>query len=919
MKQTLLFLYTLLFVLSTTHGQDTESFASAATQLKTTKQLDSLILEIKSTLGDSSSVLGLAYHKLGVAHYKKKQYTEAINATKLGLEARQKALEPQHHDLGQSHLNLGFFHRKLQHPKQAITHIEAAATIWSSQNHPKFLEAYRQLANIYKDFGDYERAIHYYQLAFEKGADLVGNYEAQFARLSNDMAIVYGELQQSENAIKQLELSQKYYENNCHSILVEGNLANSHNNIGLQYLALDKPREALYSFYESYAINKERKGREEEEIEDLVNFGFGFRETGQVEEAIAVLQTALKKCEILPDADQSKVAAMVHNNSGDAYLAAKRYQEGIDHYLLAIKRLVPEKFYTDLPRKEQLNLVYLKKDVLTYLEDLAGGYNQFYKQDQNRNHLLEALKVYQLADHLIDQIRFENQEQRSRLFWRNQTRPIYESAIETCYLLDKPKEAYYFFEKSRAVLLLDEINHDKALAFSSIPDSLLNLEVESRKVIADLEYDLFQSFSKNDHQEISSIRQDLLDKKKEYESLLLGFEEQFPAFLQYKNSWKVPDLRDAKSYLSSNGAELIAFMNTDSAIYALQLSNWKTALHHLGSNQQAKLLTNELLSSLTHRQGSISKLTNAASELYQQLIAPIGWTKNRLIIIGDSYLNYLPFEVLLQEKDDRRAETLADRYLLNDKTINYAYSMSVLLENKREVPSEARGFLAVAPVNFPEAGLPKLKRSEAQVIELGELLNGQVLLKKEATKTNFLEAAIDKQVLHLSTHAIAGEQPSIFFYEDTLTLSELYTQQFSADLVVLSTCESGTGNLEKGEGVMSLARGFCTAGVPATLTSLWSVDERATQLIMSNFYNQLNKGDTQTEALQAAKLDFLHDSDILHQHPYYWAGFIHVGASDRLSLSGKPGWVWAMAALIFMLLILWIFKPENKPSKEKEQ
>ena len=122
-----------------------------------------------------------------------------------------------------------------------------------------------------------------------------------------------------------------------------------------------------------------------------------------------------------------------------------------------------------------------------------------------------------------------------------------------------------------------------------------------------------------------------------------------------------------------------------------------------------------------------------------------------------------------------------------------------------------------------------------------------------------------------------GEQPDSRIQDGILTAREATTLQLEGtELVVLSACETGRGVLRTGEGVFGLQRAFQVAGAKAVIQSLWSVDDNATQLLMTNFYkNWLQQGMAKRAAFKAAQ-QLLRESP-QYKHPYYWAGFVFVG------------------------------------------
>ena len=100
----------------------------------------------------------------------------------------------------------------------------------------------------------------------------------------------------------------------------------------------------------------------------------------------------------------------------------------------------------------------LKQFYLTTLQDKGDTWFDYYKETLKPEHLKIALNTYLTADKLVDIMRFEQTGVSSKLYWRNQTHYLYKKAIETCFLLKDNENAFYFFEKSKAILLNDKLN-----------------------------------------------------------------------------------------------------------------------------------------------------------------------------------------------------------------------------------------------------------------------------------------------------------------------------------------------------------------------------------------------------------------------------------------------------------------------------
>ncbi|MEZ5195459.1 MAG: CHAT domain-containing protein [Bacteroidales bacterium] len=190
-----------------------------------------------------------------------------------------------------------------------------------------------------------------------------------------------------------------------------------------------------------------------------------------------------------------------------------------------------------------------------------------------------------------------------------------------------------------------------------------------------------------------------------------------------------------------------------------------------------------------------------------------------------------------------------------------------------------------------------LKGAEQEVKSIIQLMSGQLYTDSLATERNFKEHAANFKILHVATHGILNDHDPmssrLVFYQDNDTVEdgnlyayEIYNMQLNADLAVLSACNTGSGKLQEGEGIMNLARGFLYAGVPGIVMSLWSVNDLSSAEIMKGFYSYLKSGLSKSEALQKAKKDYIVNVDNLTANPYYWAGFVIIGNQHEISF--KP-------------------------------
>jgi CHAT domain-containing protein len=144
---------------------------------------------------------------------------------------------------------------------------------------------------------------------------------------------------------------------------------------------------------------------------------------------------------------------------------------------------------------------------------------------------------------------------------------------------------------------------------------------------------------------------------------------------------------------------------------------------------------------------------------------------------------------------------------------------------------------------------------------------------------------------------------------------DLYTLDLNADLVVLSACETGIGQLSRGEGSISLSHGFAQAGARSLLNTLWRVSDEASAKMMATFYRYLKDGLPKDEALRRAKLDYLQSARGSERHPFYWGAYTITGdispVSFTSSLFKQYRYLLFLSVFVFLGVIYWIKRTPN--------
>ena len=285
--------------------------------------------------------------------------------------------------------------------------------------------------------------------------------------------------------------------------------------------------------------------------------------------------------------------------------------------------------------------------------------------------------------------------------------------------------------------------------------------------------------------------------------------------------------------------------------------------------------------------------SDAGEELYRLLVEPVAEAMGDdtlLVVVPDRELNYLPFAAL------RNPAT--GRYLVEERALVTTPSASLLIAGLEEHEHARRGTLESALIvanptldreEFP--GLPPLSQAGAMAAEIAAFYpRTEVLIGPDATRRRFLERAGKFDVVHFAGHAISN--PRRYLWSRLALASDpagesggsLYAYEILAGsldrtkVMVLAACQTGSGPLMGGEGMMSLARPFLAEGVPSVLVTLTPVDDRTTAELLQLFHGHLAQTGDPAQSLRLAQIDMLQSPDPRRHAPAAWAPFQIVGS-----------------------------------------
>lgn len=364
---------------------------------------------------------------------------------------------------------------------------------------------------------------------------------------------------------------------------------------------------------------------------------------------------------------------------------------------------------------------------------------------------------------------------------------------------------------------------------------------------------------------------------------------------------KAPNLARIKEIAQQQQATLVEYSLNEDQVYIWVIQpegkiDFRSAqLRGSDNNEKTNNLNQAVAETRSALFGSGSSTTKL-KEFHQALIAPIADLlpqdpQEQVIFIPQGILYLIPFPALQDQ---------AGKYLIEKHTILTAPSIQVLdltrqqKERLEKTPKSEVLVVGNPQMPFfsfnrdnPPQPLAPLPGAEEEAIAIAKLFNTKVLTGKAAQEATVVPLMPEAKIIHLATHGLLDEleyldldipgaialAPSAT-EDGFLTSGEIFDLQLNAELVVLSACNTGRGDIT-GDGVVGLSRSFISAGVPSLVVSLWAVPDNPTMDLMTEFYRQMQEEPNKARALRQAMLRTMK----LYPDPIDWAAFTLIGES----------------------------------------
>lgn len=590
---------------------------------------------------------------------------------------------------------------------------------------------------------------------------------------------------------------------------------------------------------------------------------------------------------------------------------------------------------------------------LVTLERKLSALYRLKQKDSSSVEIKQSLyTTAQQAVLLLDQIRQGLSTQNSKLKVLEAAPRIYEQALEATWELyeetgDKTYLAYMYtlIEKSKAILLLETLNDGNAKEFGGVPNELREKEKRLRNDIKIYTTQLDQAIDSAQLERIQSV---IFEKRNALEALKKTLESDYPKYYELKYQDYIASLEDVQAGLDACNGIFISYFLGKRHLYVFSVdgSDMNLRVESMVGNRADGFI--EDLVDFRNQLADISKVSNWTPELHQMFLKRgerfyhllleselQRFDKERLIISPDGLLHYLPFEAILTETSTNDENALQELpYLLHQYAISYNYTATLWLQMMQDKSTGRRtkGMLGITAAydvaeEYWDQKWMKLRRSlgnldgaKEEVTLLKKRYSGHFAIGESATEKTFKTFAEESQIIHLAMHGLVDNtvpmRSGLIFTEDSnpktdniLFAYEISSLDLDADLVVLSACSTGDGLYRNGEGVMSLGRSFMYAGASSLLTTLWQINDQATERIMGTFYEKLSEGLPKDQALREAKLTYLKEVRGTIGHPMFWAAYVMMGNINPIVISAQGNWILYVAGgfllVVLLALIAW--------------
>ncbi|HEY7676728.1 MAG TPA: CHAT domain-containing tetratricopeptide repeat protein, partial [Candidatus Methylomirabilis sp.] len=479
----------------------------------------------------------------------------------------------------------------------------------------------------------------------------------------------------------------------------------------------------------------------------------------------------------------------------------------------------------------------------------------------------EALAAFQRAVDAVEDVRAELQETQLRSGFLEDKQGIYHGAVRSALALGKPAEAFRYAERARARAFLDLLGNQTVLSKGKTR-ALVDEEVRLRAQLSAAQA-LAQEAGGEDEEsgELPAARQQVDAAQRAYRAFLERVRRESVEQASLMAVEPVT-LQDVQGLLPEQ-TTLLEYLVTPSETILWVIDAQRVEVVRIPVARRDLVAQVRAFRRSVAEMASLDVVKDHARALYDRLLAPARphLRGDRILVVPHDALHYLPFAALRMPEG---------RWVIEDYAVATLPSASVLKYLRGKGQGANAGALAVGNPDLGPALALRYAEREARAVGT-HYPGATVLVRQAATEPRVKALSGSAGVLHFATHAELNEKDPLASAlllvpevpdDGRLEVRKIFGLDLHARLVVLSACETGLGQLSRGDELVGLQRAFLYAGTPAVVTTLWKVDDRASYRLMEAFYDALAAGGPAAALRQAQRATMAE-----FPHPFAWAAF----------------------------------------------
>lgn len=848
-------------------------------------------------------------------------------------------------DVASSIANIAFVLTEYGYYDSSKVYFDSARVVYDKLYDPISVEYADLIENegiLYYKKGNFEKALKYAKRVLEIRKELFGENSYDMSSSHYNLSILYGDMKNQSLAIehmkKSLAIREKLVPPNHESLGI------IHNGLGTIYWDLEDYDEALNSFETALNIYKKKPGH------PLIfwvlgNIGTTHSYLKNYQVALRHLKESLELAKRIYG-EKSNLISSIYNSLGAVYEGQGDLDAAIESYHKGVMASSFNFNDSTIYNNPDMKDVIFADDLHDVLLGKARCAFKKYERDKFQTDLLLTYETISLGNSFSIEYLKKNGSDKSILTFLDTLMVFNKKLIDIAIpLLQNGHEGiisdiYTQVSGNKSKALNFDINTKAATIYANIPDSLLNKENDLLTKLSFRRSELIRERKRTnlDSLKINKLEKSIFELNRKKDQLLAFMESNFQEYYAMRHDHEPTELVEIQNKLKDDEG-VLEYVYGENDIYVFSITKNDFELTNLGSSLEIDSLISVFSNSISNSE--LKKIYETGYALYLKLIMPIGLITNckALTIIPDGYLWGINFDMFLTDSIAER-DKKKPMYLLNKYAVNYLYFSKQLVTHKNKTTFFEDDLIAFS---YGKLELPKksgqlslntlrtlnneLPGTWLEIKSISTKLEGSYFYGDSASEHNFKTNAGKFKIIHLALHGVVDHkdpsQSKLSFFkggsveeDGQLYVFELLNMSLNSELAVLSACNTGSGYISKGEGVMSLGRAFTYAGVESLMLTHWPVSDQATPKIMSVFYDELKSGKRKSEALRVAKLNYLKNADNISAAPFYWGSFYLLGDDDPIEFtSNTEKYLLLSLGLLVLILAFLYFLNRNNPKK----